>query len=157
MKAHGCAVLAVALTAAFGVSRLYADTAPPAAPRQALAVEPADDAPYDPTGRRDPFRPPSVGASKHAGEPRTPLQRYEVGQLKLVAIIYDTKEPRAVLEDDDGLGYIVKVGTPVGLNDGQVRTIERGRIVIEESALDFYGEAHPNDVVLELRTAERGK
>ncbi|HZP43931.1 MAG TPA: pilus assembly protein PilP [Candidatus Binatia bacterium] len=157
MSAHRSAVAVVAIATAFGVSAVRADPAPPAAPQQVLAVEPAGDAPYDPTGRRDPFRPPSVGSGRHSDGPRTPLQRYEIGQLKLVAIIYDTKEPRAVLEDDDGLGYIVKVGTPVGLNDGQVRKIERGRVVIEESSVDFYGEAHPNDIVLELRTAERGK
>jgi len=129
---------------------------PPAA-EPARAVEPDDDPPYDSAGRRDPFRPPRAVAATLSGEARTPLQRYEVGQLRLVAIIYEAHEPRAVVEDDDGLGYILKAGTLVGANGGHVRTIERGRIVIEEDSVDFYGEHHPTDVVLELRTAERGK
>ena len=120
----------------------------------ARAVEP-DDSRYDPTGRRDPFRPPGAGAG-HAGEPRTPLQRYEIGQLKLVAIIYDTREPRAVVEDEQGLGYIVKVGTPIGPNGGQVRAIERGRVTITEESVDYYGEPRVNEVAMELRTAQRG-
>jgi type IV pilus assembly protein PilP len=91
------------------------------------------------------------------GEPTTPLQRYDVAQLKLVAIIYDTHEPRAVLEDEAGLGYIVKRGTLVGLNDGEIRAIERGRIIVEEQTIDYYGESHPSEIVLELRAAERGK
>jgi type IV pilus assembly protein PilP len=122
----------------------------------ASAVEPAADAPYDPTGRRDPFRPPRAGTAQ-SGEPRTPLQRYEIGQLKLVAIIYDTREPRAVVEDDQKLGYIIKVGTPIGPNGGVVRSIERGRVVVAEQAVDYYGERRESEVTMELRTAERGK
>jgi Tfp pilus assembly protein PilP len=122
----------------------------------ARAVEPANDLPYDAAGRRDPFRPPRVGSAPST-EPRTPLQRYEIGQLRLVAVIYDTGEPRAVVEDDQKLGYIVKVGTPIGPNGGVVRSIERGRVRITEQAVDYYGERRESEVTMELRTAERGK
>jgi type IV pilus assembly protein PilP len=129
----------------------------PAAPTEvARAVEPAGDVPYDSAGRRDPFRPPRSGTVR-SGEPQTPLQRYEIGQLRLVAVIYDTRDPRAVVEDDQGLGYIVRVGTPIGLNGGTVRSIERGRVQITESAVDYYGEQRLNEVTMELRTAQRGK
>ena len=130
---------------------------PPAPDTTVASVEPVGDVPYDATGRRDPFRPPRVGAAPHTGEPRTPLQRYEIGQLKLVAIIYETRDPRAVVEDDQKLGYIVKVGTPIGPNGGVVRAIERGRVVVAEQAVDYYGEQRANEVTMELRTAERGK
>jgi type IV pilus assembly protein PilP len=140
---------------ALGASAGRAADAPPAQTEIAKAVEPPPDAPYDATGRRDPFRPPRAG-SVRAGE-QTPLQRYEIGQLRLVAVIYDTREPRAVVEDDQGLGYIVKVGTPVGPNGGQVKEIERGRVLISEDSVDFYGEHRLNEVAMELRTAERGK
>ncbi len=72
-------------------------------------------------------------------------------------MIYDTRDPRAVVEDDQGLGYIVKVGTLVGANGGKVSAIERGKIIIQEETVDFYGEHQPNEVAMELRTAERGK
>jgi type IV pilus assembly protein PilP len=130
---------------------------PPPAPPIPVASLPDDDRPFDPTGRRDPFRPPRASAVTRNGEPPTPLQRYEIGQLKLVAIIYDTTEPRAVVEDDQGLGYIVRVGTAIGANGGRVRNIERGRVLIEEDSVDFYGESHLSNVVMELRTAEGGK
>jgi type IV pilus assembly protein PilP len=123
----------------------------------ARAVEPAGDIPYDATGRRDPFRPPRAPAPHAAAEARTPLQRYEITQLRLVAVIYDTKEPRAVVEDDQGLGYIVRVGTPIGPNGGQVRGIEKGRVLITEDSVDYYGEHRENQVTMELRTTERGK
>ena len=136
-----------------------AAAAPIAATEVVRAVEPAPDLPFDPKGRRDPFRPLRAGFGTRGGEPPSPLQRYDIGQLRLVAIIYNTHDPRAVVEDDEGLGYIVKVGTPIGPNGGQVQVIEQGRLVIQEGAVDFYGDTHPTSVVMELRTAEtdRGK
>jgi Tfp pilus assembly protein PilP len=90
------------------------------------------------------------------GAERTPLQRYELTQLRLVAVIYDTRDPRAVVEDDGGLGYIIRVGTKVGLNDGVVRGIERGRVLVEEESVDFFGERRSSEVVLEMASGERG-
>jgi type IV pilus assembly protein PilP len=141
------------------VAAAGAAAAPAAAPAAVRAVEPAPDLPFDPTGRRDPFRPLRAGFGTRGGDPPSPLQRYDIGQLRLVAIIYNTHDPRAVVEDDEGLGYIVKVGTPIGPNGGQVQVIEQGRLVIQEGSVDFYGETHPTSVVMELRTAEtdRGK
>jgi type IV pilus assembly protein PilP len=148
----GWGVLVAVLVASGG----GAEEAPPADSELARVVAPASDLPYDAAGRRDPFRPPRAG-SVRSGEPQTPLQRYEIGQLRLVAVIYDTREPRAVVEDGQGLGYIVRVGTPVGPNGGQVREIQRGRVLITEDSVDFYGEHRLNEVAMELRTAERGK
>jgi type IV pilus assembly protein PilP len=148
----GVGVVVLALAA----MPVRAAEAPPAEGELAKAVEPEADVPYTTAGRRDPFRPPRAG-SVRSGGPQTPLQRYEIGQLRLVAVIYDTREPRAVVEDDQGLGYIVKVGTPVGPNGGQVREIQRGRVLISEDSVDYYGEHRLNEVAMELRTAERGK
>ena len=132
--------------------------APPAAPEPAAARAPAaPDAVYDSTGRRDPFRPPRANQTTLAGEARTPLQRYDLGQLKLVAVIYDADKPTAVVEDDAGLGYIVKVGTPIGANGGAVKSIEKGTVRVEEESIDFYGDRQTSVVVMELATDERGK
>ena len=136
--------------------------AEPPAPGDAPAVagragSPGAEAIYDPTGRRDPFRPPRVNQQTASGEARTPLQRYDIGQLKLVAVIYDATTPRAVVEDDAGLGYIVRVGTPIGVNGGAVKAIERGKVRVEEESIDFYGDRQANEVVMELATDERGK
>jgi type IV pilus assembly protein PilP len=150
--------IGVAVATATAVAPVRAEEAEPPPTAIARAVEPPADLPYDAAGRRDPFRPPRAGnTAARTGEARTPLQRYEIGQLRLVAVIYETREPRAVVEDDQGLGYIVKGGTPIGPNGGLVQIIERGRMVIEEDSVDFYGEHHRTNVVMELRTAERGK
>jgi Tfp pilus assembly protein PilP len=155
MKWWSIGVLGLALLVGPGSARAEGDDA--AAVQPATAVEPSEDPAYDSNGKRDPFRPPRVSASTASGEIRTPLQRYELGQLKLVAVIYDTNEPRAVVEDDEGLGYIVKVGTPIGPHGGEVHGIERGRLLVNEDSVDYYGEHHPSEVVMELKASERGK
>ena len=105
--------------------------------------------------RRDPFRPPRSVSEDADGNMRSPLERYELGQLRLTAVIYGGSEPRAVVEDDSGLGYIVKIGTRIGPNGGKVSGIDRGRLTVREDYVDFYGEHRPTDVTLELKVAER--
>jgi len=111
-----------------------------------------EEARYDPQGSRDPFRPPTAGAS--TDDELTPLQRYQLGQLKLVAVIYDTRFPRAVVEDEAGLGYILQIGTPIGPNNGAVQAIEPGRVVVREETTDFYGEIQAAEVIIELASGE---
>ena len=145
------AALAVAWSTAFAGPQGGGEGAP------ARIGVPPDDAVYDATGRRDPFRPPRATQQTAAGEARTPLQRYDLGQLRLVAVIYDAQSPRAVVEDDAGLGYIVRVGTPIGANGGAVKAIEKGKMRVEEESIDFYGDRQTSEVVMELAAEERGK
>jgi hypothetical protein len=103
---------------------------------------------YDMTAHRDPFRPPRLNGIVDA---RTPLQTYQLGQLKLVGVITESSQGyRAMVEDSAGLGYIVTAGTPIGSSGGVVRSIEPRRVVIEETTRDFYGDMKPKEVVMEL-------
>lgn len=128
--------------------------------KPAIAVVPDRDgvnSEFDRRERRDPFRPPRLGSgsgSAPIGTAQTPLERYELGQLRLVALIYGD-ESRAVVEDDQGIGYIVKIGTRIGPNGGEVARINPGRLVVHEEYVDFYGEKRPTETVLEMKTEER--
>lgn len=107
---------------------------------------------YSSAGKRDPFRPLALKA-RATSRPRenlSPLEKYELGQLKLVAIVWDVKDPRAMVEDSVGLGYIVKVGTPIGANEGKVKAIKPGEIVIEEFHTDFFGARKSREVTMNL-------
>jgi type IV pilus assembly protein PilP len=108
---------------------------------------------YDPARHRDPFRGPNLVAPE--GVARTPLERYQVGQLKLVGVIWETEAPRAMVEDSVGLGYIIRTGTAIGSSGGVVRRIEPRRVLIEERVADFYGEKQPREVVMELPEEDR--
>jgi Tfp pilus assembly protein PilP len=104
------------------------------------------------TVERDPFRPfvLEIRPKKEDRDNLSPLERYEVGQLKLVGIIWDIPEPRAMVEDTAGLGYVVTLGTPIGRNDGKVKIIGPKEVVIEESFFDFYGARKTREVKLKL-------
>jgi Tfp pilus assembly protein PilP len=107
---------------------------------------------YDAAAHRDPFRPPQLNPVANA---RTPLETYQLGQLKLVGVVAQDFGYRAMVEDSAGLGYIITTGTPIGSSGGVVRSIEPRRVVIEESTRDFYGEAKPKEVVMELPQEDR--
>jgi Tfp pilus assembly protein PilP len=105
-------------------------------------------------GSRDPFRPMTLRTkvTSRNRENLSPLERLDLGQLKVVGIIWDIKEPRAMVEDTAGLGYTVKVGTPIGSNDGKVKAIHRNQIIIEEISADIYGQRKSRDVSMKLAT-----
>jgi len=107
---------------------------------------------YSSAGKRDPFRPfvLELGPKRRRRENLSPLERVEVSQLKLVGIIWDLPEPRAMIEDTAGLGYVIKIGTPIGRNDGTVKVIAPKEIVIEEHFFDFYGAKKSREVKLRL-------
>jgi Tfp pilus assembly protein PilP len=107
--------------------------------------------PYAPSGRRDPFRPPAPATDR--APPRenlSPLERLDLAQLKLVGIVWNAKEPHAMVEDSSGLGYTLRVGTPIGAREGRVKAIRPGEVVIEETVVDFYGARKKRETVLRL-------
>jgi type IV pilus assembly protein PilP len=154
----GLAILSIALAGSSWVGPLAAAEAPstPPASRPTPGAAPAGSASAPslvPTpGPRDPFRPFNLALRpKPVETPRTPLEQYDVGALKLVAVIYDTQNPKAMVEDDTGLGYTIGVGTRIGNQGGVVKTIEPERVVVEEEFVDFYGEKKKSEIVLRLK------
>lgn len=116
------------------------------------AVATAATPPLNPS-TRDPFRPMTMRTKVNtkARENLSPLERLDLAQLKVVGIVWDIKDPRAMVEDSAGLGYVVKVGTPIGSNDGTVKAIHRNQIVVEESFDDVYGVRKKHDVSMNLQ------
>ncbi len=114
---------------------------------------------YNPSGKPDPFRPfiqltPAKGSSKTG--PLTPLQKYDISQLKLVAIISSPGGNIALVEDVTGKGYFLKKGTWIGKNDGKVTKILNDKVVVEEVYQDIFGQTKSNEISLMLHQAEEG-
>jgi hypothetical protein len=105
--------------------------------------------PYDATGRRDPFRPFVLDIRSEPAVYATPLQRYELGQLTVVATMWSVSPPRAIVQDSAEMGYIVTPGTAIGRNGGVVTAIEPQRVIVEERVLDYYGQEQTNRIVME--------
>ena len=101
---------------------------------------------------RDPFRPFTLDLrpETHESEILTPLQRYELPQLRLAGVVLELSPPRAMLQDNSGMGYIVTPGTPIGRRRGVVKAIESRRVVVEEHVIDYYGREQTHQVVIEM-------
>ena len=116
---------------------------------------------YDPKGKTDPFRPLVVekvetpsGKPKRAGEAisegGTPLERMDLAQLKLVALVWNIPKPRGMVEDSTGNGYILSVGTPIGKNKGKITQITSTGVVVTEKYETAAGKFKNRDVTLKL-------
>jgi len=132
-----------------------------ASPQEASSSEasPEDTYRYNPAGKRDPFFSPLYRVTEQAAmtdETKTPLQRLDLGQFKVVGIILETGESKALIEDNSGLGYIVTSGTLIGPKGGVIKSIESGRILVEEYETDFYGKRQTLEKEMPLTVAESG-
>jgi len=123
-------------------------------PSTGPAQETEKDYVYDPTDKRDPFQPFIAAQTpvKPIGEavPITPLQKYDLSQLKLVAILVGKGEGRAMVEDSEGKGYIIEKGVYVGRNFGKVKAVLKDRVIIEERYKDYMGQVKEKEIVLQL-------
>lgn len=107
---------------------------------------------YDPTGKRDPFHPVPTKEEEAApnatspeattsGAPEVtrdyePLESYDVAQLKISAIIWNTKNPRALIADPQGGTHTVRVKSRIGKRNGFVAAIREGEIVVVEYVME---------------------
>lgn len=113
-----------------------------------------DDFAYSPKGRRDPFKPliqkqaQTVKKSNGRAEKlKGPLEKFELGQYRLIALLVVKGVPRAMVKAPDGKSYTVKVGEYIGLNGGRVKNIETK--VIDVDANGMRVEKSPDRIVVE--------
>ena len=109
---------------------------------------------YSPKGRRDPFKPliqeKQKVAKKIKGRPdkfKGPLEKFELSQYRLIALMVVKGIPRAMVKAPDGKSYTVKVGEYIGMNDGFVKRIETKVVVTDENGLRV--EKSPDRIVIE--------
>ncbi len=135
------ALLAVlALVAGCGAEKKDAAAARPASAAVAKAEEKqqtfAAEWSYSSAGKRDPFRSflAEVAETGHALAQRcpTPLGRFELEQLKLVAVITGLDDPVAMVEAPNGIGYSVRRGACLGRNGGVISAVRSGEVVVGE-------------------------
>ncbi len=127
---------------------------------QTEAGEP-DSYQYDSTGKRDPFKSFIVVSpepqARQGNEPLTPLQRFDIGQLRLVGTVSGKGSKRALVEDAAGKGYILSVGICVGKNGGKVVKIVDGEVIIEEFLIDYFGKRQSQMISMKLPKDTEGE
>lgn len=139
-----------------------ADIPPPGgmAPAQDTQISPNEENfIYDPAGKRDPFQQdkpelrtesaPTTGggtgtpAPEMEGQapaaPQRPLEaleEFETQEIRVVAIIWDTKNPKALLQDPSGKLHSAKLKSRIGKMNGSIVAIREGEIVVAEKNAD---------------------
>jgi type IV pilus assembly protein PilP len=129
----------------------------PAARKPAQAAAPESQAAtavsfhYDPVGKRDPFLSyVRQLVSVDDEELTSPLQRFDLSQLVVTGIVWNTKRPLALVEDPTGKGYIVGRGAPIGKNRGRIVEIDDNRVIVKETYVDFEERATTKEVDMYL-------
>ena len=85
-----------------------------------------------------------------------PLADFELGQLELQAVIWDAANPRALILDPGGRSYIVREGSSIGKNNGQVIHIGDNLVLVKETYENYEGEKTTKDVELRIRLSQGG-
>lgn len=109
---------------------------------------------YNPVGKRDPFQSFLTQPSDSlTSTPRTPLQQYDIDQYQLVGIVTGIPRPRALVEDPEGIGHVMEIGTYIGKNWGKVTAINPDSVVVTEEYQTISGDLVVNSVTMHLPTA----
>jgi hypothetical protein len=107
--------------------------------------------------RRDPFRSFIEEQKKRlAKAERGPLEQFDLSQLTVVAVVWGTGRPRALVEDPSGRGYVVQVGTPIGKNDGTVTSIGDNAVTVRETYVDYLGAQTSKEIEMRTRSTTQG-
>jgi hypothetical protein len=105
---------------------------------------------YDPTGKRDPFVP--FDFSPDAQNRGEGIFCCDVRQFRVSTILMDESAPRAIVETQDGKGFIVREGSEIGFTRAKVIEILPDQLRILDTSTDFTGKTASETIVLTLRT-----
>jgi type IV pilus assembly protein PilP len=137
-----------------------------AVPPSVEAQKTAAEFTYDSAGKPDPFVPliaeiPATKQLSGAAVPESdlpPLQKYDLSEFKLVAIILQgNSEPTAMIEDKAGYGYIIKKGLLIGKNNGIIKEISAIGVVIDEKTVDAAGSEKLKTTTLNITQTMLGE
>lgn len=112
---------------------------------------------YDATDKRDPFRSFILDQAKEAADREIgPLEQFDISQLKVVGVLWDTGLPIALVADPSGRPYVVNEGSAMGKNDGRVIKIDDGMVLVKETYVDWLGEKTTKDIEMRLAGGDKG-
>ena len=112
---------------------------------------------YDPVGKRDPFRSFVLDRMMEVEvDTKGPLEQFDLSQLGVLGIVWDTDNARALVSDPSGQGYIVSDGDTIGKNDGRVIRIGDNLVVVRETYVDYLGEKTTKEIEMRVRQSQGG-
>ncbi len=116
---------------------------------------------YSRKGRLDPFEPflrkpeleVAMGEDTKLKQrvPRTPLEKIDLSQLRLTAVLRTPTKTKALVQESSGKGYVINEGTYIGNKGGQVSKILKDRMMVEEKYLDVFGKISVREREMKLQ------
>ncbi len=113
---------------------------------------------YVSIGKRDPFRSfiQKEVVVQGDGGPVGPLQLHEIDSYRLRGIVWNINQPKAMVEDPEGIGHVVELGTLIGKNWGKVTQIKPSELIITEEYRDpIENELIINEVTMRLPNPDK--
>ena len=112
---------------------------------------------YDPIGKRDPFRSFILDRLREIeSSAKGPLEQFDLSQLSVTGIVWDSARQRALILDPSGQGYIIGEGDAIGKNDGRVISIGDNVVVVREAYVDFHGDKTTKEIEMRVRQSQGG-
>ncbi|MFN8944066.1 MAG: pilus assembly protein PilP [Pseudobdellovibrionaceae bacterium] len=177
MKIQCCALMTFTLLvghSAYAQDSTQGNQGAPIPPGSAQAPLPAEnisndleieDFEYDPIGKRDPFKSfirvvkaadaplakttKIVNKKKIEIEVTDPLLKYPLEGYKVLGILSNTSNPRALVEID-GKTYVMYRNMKLGRNNGVIREIREGELVVSEQ-IEIDGRVRQETKLLQIK------
>lgn len=112
---------------------------------------------YEPKDKRDPFRSFVLDRLKELeSQAKGPLEQFDLNQLALHGVVWQSNRHRALVADPSGQVYIVREGDPIGTNSGSVIRIDDNLMLVRETYIDHMGEPTTKEVEMHVRRNQEG-
>ena len=113
---------------------------------------------YSPVGKRDPFHSYLADMEEQAAQDKEhkveETEKFELDQYRLTALVTGTAQPKAMVEDPNGTGHVVHIGSRLGKNSGRVTRIAEDAIVVTEEFRNPLGERVRVPITIKLPKPE---
>lgn len=105
-------------------------------------------------GTRDLFKAISIARGPNNENGGTPLESFELGQMRLVGIIWGTTRPWVLIRTPDNVEHRASINTPVGKNAGRIISVLADQVVVLEKFYDYRGELQQEKYTLRLNPTQ---
>ncbi len=115
---------------------------------------------YDPMNKINPFEPLFKERPKAQGQTATyaetdhkgttPLEKFDLSQLKLTGIVLAASGNKALVKEASGKGYVISIGTRIGLHGGRVAQVFADKVIVKEKMKDMTGKLFYQETDLKL-------
>ena len=87
------------------------------------------------------------GEKEGVAAPLTALQRFDLNDLRLIGIMWDIREPKAMFVDPENKVHVIGRDEGIGNQNGYVESIREGEVVVVEAVRSDAGVEYQSKIV----------